>query len=72
MFSYSPCFRDEADGIDLLLALTLAGFLAGLSGIRVGRGIVQKSQTWGWKALWLQLITFGFVRCITDTFVPFV
>ena len=35
-----PCSVDEADGINLLSALTPAGFLAGLYGIRVGRSSV--------------------------------
>ena len=42
---------DKADCINLLLALTPPGFLAGLSGIRVGRGIVHLSLTWCREAL---------------------
>ena len=44
-----PCLKDKADGIYLMLALFPADFLAGSSGIRVGRGIVHQKQTQGWN-----------------------
>ena len=61
----------EADGVDLLLALTPAGFLAGLSGIRVAGGIVQLWQTLSRKAPIFAWATFKWVNCIINTFVTF-
>ena len=37
--------ENEPDCINFLLAWTPAGFLAGQSGIRVGRSIIQQRQT---------------------------
>ena len=53
------CFGDEADGINLLLALTLAS-------------TVQQRQTWGRMAPYFGWATFGWASSNIDTLVPLV
>ena len=67
-----PCSGYEADSINLMLALTSAGFLAGASGIRVGQGTVHLNHTRGRKDPGFSWATFGWASSIIDTFDTFV